>query len=156
MNAQGQLSRPWLYAVLFSAQLAAAGFLFWHVFPVFRVIVENPGREVPETVLDHALVIVAVIIAQICYWIRIKHLRIPDVPENAFVEHVLLFLSRVSFIFGSALFSLVVFHHVPSFPELPGIADTLFRSALVAAVLFALFCFALEIENLGRAMGRRP
>lgn len=155
MTTQGPLSRPWLYAVLFSAQLAAAGFLFWHVFPVFRAIVKNPGQQQLVAMSEHAAAIAAVIVGQFCYWFRFKRLRLPDLPENVFFEHVLLFLSRVTFIFGSALFSVVVFHHVPSFPELPGFADAMFRSGLLAAVLFTLFCFALEIENLGRAMGRR-
>jgi hypothetical protein len=64
-----------------------------------------------------------------------------------------LFLGRLNFIFGSALFSIVIFRHVP---ELGPDADLLLmvrRGTVLIISLFALFCFTLELERLDMAFG---
>jgi hypothetical protein len=58
---------------------------------------------------------------------------------------------RLSSIFGSALFSVVVFRHLP---ELGRDTDFLLmarRGFLFVGCLFALFCASLEVEQLGQA-----
>ena len=62
----------------------------------------------------------------------------------------------VSFIFGSAVFGIVVFRH---FPELDASIDLLLsikRGMILPGCLFALFCTSLEVERLGLAFERNP
>jgi hypothetical protein len=68
---------------------------------------------------------------------------------------VFLFLGRLSFIFGSALFSVVVFRHLP---ELGRDTDFLLlarRGTIFVGCLFAPFCISLEVERLGQAFENR-
>jgi hypothetical protein len=58
---------------------------------------------------------------------------------------------RLSFIFGSALFSVVIFRHLP---ELGRETDLLLmgqRGLIFVGCLFALFCTSLEVERLVQA-----
>lgn len=155
MSDSAQQSRPGLFWSLLAVQLACAGTLFWKILPVFRAIVRHPGQMQNVPASEQAIAVAAVVIAQCCYWYRLSRVAVPDMPDNAVGEHLLLFAGRVSFIFGSALFSVVFFHHVPSIVDGPDMLHRLFRAGLIIAVMFTLFCCALEIERLGRAMGTR-
>ena len=90
-------------------------------------------------------------VMQIAFWIRLLYIPIPFQRPNMLLNHVFLFLGRLSFIFGSALFSVVVFRHLP---ELDRDTDFLLmarRGILFVGCLFALFCTSLEVERLGQA-----
>jgi hypothetical protein len=67
------------------------------------------------------------------------------------LQHVFLFLGRLSFIFGSALFAVVVFRHLPELDRDIDIPLAARRGILSVACLFALFCTSLEVERLGQA-----
>jgi hypothetical protein len=73
------------------------------------------------------------------------------------LNHLFLFFGRLSFIFGSALFSVVIFRHLP---ELSRETDFLLmaqRGIIFVGCLFALFCTSLEVERLGQAFeDKRP
>jgi hypothetical protein len=81
----------------------------------------------------------------------------PIAAGKPFLNHLFLFLGRLTFVFGSALFSVVLFRHVP---ELGGEADRLLivsRGLILVAWLFALFCASLEVERVGLAFaGQKP
>jgi len=121
--------------------------------PAFKQLVLNPGEQVVSTRYD-GLAIIAVLCAMQCaYWYRYLSVAIPFRGPNLFLSHVFLFLGRLSFIFGSALFSTVLFRHLP---ELSSDVDiSLFgrRAVVLIVSLFALFCFSLELERLGAALG---
>jgi hypothetical protein len=88
---------------------------------------------------------------QISFWCRVLHVPMPLRQPNVVLNHVFLFLGRLSFIFGSALFSVVVFRHLP---ELGRDTDVLLmagRGIILVGNLFALFCASLEVERLGQA-----
>jgi hypothetical protein len=69
------------------------------------------------------------------------------------LSHVFLFLGRLSFIFGSALFSIVLFRHLPELRSDVDIFLSVRRGVLLIFSLFALFCFTLELERLSAALG---
>jgi hypothetical protein len=64
-----------------------------------------------------------------------------------------LFLSRLSFIFGGALFSVVFFRHLPELDQGINVLLTAKRGLELVGSLFALFCLTLELERLGNAIG---
>jgi hypothetical protein len=91
---------------------------------------------------------------QVAYWYRLSRVPVPLQRESPVLNHLFFFLGRLSFVFGSALFSVVLFRHVP---ELGREADRLLitrRGLIFLASLFALFCASLEVERVGLA--RRP
>ena len=54
-------------------------------------------------------------------------------------------------IFGSALFSIVVFRHLPELGRDTDILLAARRGVILVGCLFALFCTSLEAERLGQA-----
>ena len=67
------------------------------------------------------------------------------------LNHAFLFLGRLSFIFGSALFALAAFRHLPELGRETDILLAARRGVVLIACLFALFCASLEVERLGQA-----
>ncbi|RDL50612.1 hypothetical protein BLJAPNOD_01733 [Ensifer sp. M14] len=63
-----------------------------------------------------------------------------------------MFASRASFVFGGALFSVIFFRHVPQLEVLPPLGQGIAKTLGVMAVLFALFCYSLELERLGKVI----
>ncbi|WP_244479962.1 hypothetical protein [Methylobacterium sp. Leaf94] len=72
--------------------------------------------------------------------------------RNVLVGHLLLFSSRASFFFGGAFFSVVFFRHLPELEVLPPFGQAVTKGITIIAVLFALFCYSLELERLGKAI----
>ena len=75
---------------------------------------------------------------QISFWYRMRYVPIPFRHPNMILNHAFLFLDRLSFIFGSALFSVVGFRHLS---ELDRGTDILAarRGIILVGRLFALF-----------------
>ena len=88
---------------------------------------------------------------QCAYWFRLMRVPVAVRKPNIVASQVVLFLARLSFIFGSALFGLVFFRHLPELEIIPGLGFVI-RGALFVTILFSLFCFAMEWERLGRAL----
>ena len=65
-------------------------------------------------------------------------------------------MARISFIFGTALFSVVFFTHLPVLDSNFSPVLLVSQGALLAYALFALFCLALELERLAGALAVKP
>jgi hypothetical protein len=155
-GSAGEPPKTATYLVLFAVQMLGAGFVVWDALPAFQQLVLNPGQQVVSTRYDGLSIIAVMCAMQFAYWYRYLRVVIPFWGPNRFLSHVFLFIGRLSFIFGSALFSTVLFRHLP---ELGSDVDIILfgRRAIVFIVsLFALFCFSLELERLGAALGERP
>jgi len=115
----------------------------------------NPGEQMASTPYDGNAVIVVLFAMQGAYWYRLRRVAIPFRGRSLFLSHLFLFLGRLNFIFGSALFSIVIFRHVPELG--PGVDILLMarRGIVLLISLFALFCFTLELERLGMALGEQ-
>jgi hypothetical protein len=90
---------------------------------------------------------------QAAYWYRLQCIPIPSQSSNAILNHLLLFLGRLTFIFGGSLFAVVFFRHLPEIDQGADIWLMVRRGLQLIASLFALFCVTLELERLGRAFG---
>jgi hypothetical protein len=140
-----------LYLLLLAIQIIGAITFVWQQLPEFRHVVLNPGEQLPKDASSDLTTAGILFIMQISFWVRLLRIPIPSRRSNVFLNHLFLFLGRLSFIFGSALFSVVVFRHVP---ELGRDTDFLLmarRGFLFVGCLFALFCTSLEVERLGQA-----
>jgi hypothetical protein len=141
-----------VYLLLLAVQTAAALFFISRELPDFRQLALYPGEQLAYMRSDDLATICALFAMQVAYWVRVHRVPIPFRGPNALLSHLLLFLGRLSFIFGGSLFAVVFFRHLP---ELDHNSDTLLmarRGALLVGSLFALFCFALELERLGNAL----
>lgn len=141
-----------VYVTLLLVQTAAASVLFWMIFPLFQKLVMRSGQ--PQQLETSVVigVVTAAIVMQMCYWVRYRHVVVWRPCHSSFVGHILMFASRASFFFGGALFSVIFFRHVPQLEVFPPLGQGIAKALGVMAVLFALFCYSLELERLGKVI----
>jgi hypothetical protein len=143
------------YVFLLTIQICGTIFFIWQELPEFRQVVITPGVQLPRDDYSDLLMVATFSVMQISFWMRLRYVRIPVRVANVFLSHLFLFLGRLSFIFGSALFSVVVFRHVPELGPETDIPLMMRRGTIFVACLFALFCASLEVERLGQAFDGR-
>ena len=140
-----------LYLLLLAIQIAGAIAFVWQQLPEFRQVVTNPGEQLARDAASGLTMAAILFVMQVAFWVRLLRVAIPFRRSNVFLNHFLLFLGRLSFIFGSALFSVVVFRHLPELGRETDILLAARRGMIFVGCLFALFCTSLEVERLGQA-----
>jgi len=133
-----------LYPFLLAIEVAGAVTILWHGVPIYRSLLEKTFIErVDGTVVGWAIAGVALI--QTPYWLStFKVFPSLAVPSHIFAGHAVVFLSRLNFIFVSGLFASLVYARGPDIEFVP------WRALILAAVLFSMFCFSLELERLAK------
>ena len=137
-----------LYWILFLGQIIGDATIVSHLVPLFRRLVTSglDEKPSPKTFVFAAL---GVTIIQVCYWLGQHWFATLRLRYILLLGHVILFLSRLNFIFAGAVFSavyLVRFYEAQISP---------FGFVWLSAVLFSIFCYTLELERLGRALLER-
>ena len=145
-----------IYVGLLIVQTAAATFLFWVVFPLFRQMIVRLGEPQELSLSVEVKIIFGTLVLHCAYWARYRWIAVWAPFHSAFIGHVVQFASRTSFFFGGALFSALFFRHVPELDAFPTIGQTLTKGLIVMWVLFALFCYSLELDRLGKAIEEAP
>jgi hypothetical protein len=140
----------WIAIVLFTAQGAAIAIMTWLLLPVFWGIVANLGSAQDISFGKKVTLVLAAIVFQFCYWSGYERLKLWQ-TGNLFASHLLLFAARLSFIFASTLCSIVLFRHLPGFVSPLDLVESGLRLVVFGAVVFSMFCYALQIENFGKA-----
>jgi hypothetical protein len=151
MTPGSEFPRTKLYLLLLAIQIAGVIVFVWQQLPEFEQVVVNPGKQLPHDIVSDLMAAGVFCLMQIAFWYRLRHVPIPVRRQNVVIGHVCLFLGRLSFIFGSALFSVSVFRHLPELGRDTDFALTAWRGVILIASLFALFCTSLELERLGQA-----
>jgi hypothetical protein len=141
------------YLLLFAIQLFGSDFIVWKGLPAFTQLGLNPGEQPASTPYDGNTVVAVLLAMQGAYWYRLLRVAIPFRGSSLVLSHIFLFLGRLNFIFGSALFAIVIFRHVPELGSDTDLLLMLRRGIILIISLFALFCFTLELERLGAALG---
>jgi hypothetical protein len=134
------------YPILFALEVAGAIIILWHGVPIYRRLLEGAlAQEADLAVIAWA--IVGSLLIQVPYWIStLKVFRLLAVPRHIFAGHVVIFLARLNFVFVGGLFSAVVIVRAADLEFVP------WRAALLAGVLFSMFCFSIELERLGKLL----
>lgn len=151
MNASNAQRKPGTYLLLLALQILGAIIFIWQALPEFRQVADNPGAQLPRDGFSDLISFGVLCVMQIAFWYRVLGVPIPFRYPQIFLHHLFLFLGRLGFIFGSALFGIVVSRHLP---ELDAGIDLLLvvkRGLILLGCLFALFCTSLEVERLGQA-----
>jgi hypothetical protein len=151
MTIDNDRAKTIIYLLLLAIQICGAIAFVWQQLPEFEQILLRPGEQLPKDPVSDLVTFGIFSAMQIAFWCRLLYVPIPFRRANVFLNHLLLFFGRLSFIFGSALFSVVIFRHLPEMgPEI----DTLLlvqRGMIFTGCLFALFCTSLEVERLAQA-----
>jgi hypothetical protein len=142
-----------VYLLLLAAQVVGSMFVMWNELPAFKQLLTNPGKQLLYEPQEYFQVTGSFFVMQAAYWYRLWRVPIPFQGLNIILNHLLLFLGRLSFIFGGALFSVIFFRHLPELGSNFDIWLMALNGLMFGGTLFALFCLALELERLGHALG---
>jgi hypothetical protein len=140
------------YLLLLAIQMAGTLFVVWRELPDFRQLLFNPGLQLPYMRSDDFATSAAVVVMQVAYWYRLQRVPIPFQSSKPILSHLLLFLARLSFIFGGSIFAVVFFRHLPELDQGTDLLLMVRRGLVLLGALFALFCVTLELERLGRSL----
>jgi hypothetical protein len=151
MKTNDESPKAAAYLFVLAIQISGAILFVWQQLPEFRQLVVNPGEQLPYDVVSVVMTVGVLAVMQISFWYRLLFIPTPFRRPNMILNHVLLFLGRLSFIFGGALFSVAVFRHLPELSREIDILLTVRRGIILVGCLFALFCTSLEVERLGQA-----
>lgn len=139
------------FASLLSIQTLGMAYLLWTVFPVFHEVMTHLGEPQQISRSTYASILFCTLFFQVCYWSRVLWVAV-RVPFNNVVAHLISFVARLSFLFGGAFFSTIFFRHLPELGALPPLGRAILSGVSIAAVLFGLYCYSLELERFGRAI----
>ncbi|MCV9936050.1 hypothetical protein OIU35_06715 [Boseaceae bacterium BT-24-1] len=149
--------RPVLaYTLLLIVQTACALVILFHIHTAFRILVERIGQQqtLPTEIL--AQVCVAALLGQCCYWTRLYWLPVPQGFRSLVLGHVLAFAARLGAIVGGALASIYFLRHLPELTKLADSFTLFWRSGALLAIVFAVYCYTLELERLAAAWQAEP
>jgi hypothetical protein len=150
-----QTRKDALYLLLLAAQIAGAIIFVWQELPEFQQLLSHPGEQLPKDIGSDLVVAGVFGVMQISFWYRLLYVPVPVRRPNLFLNHLFLFLGRLSFVFGSALFAVVIFRHLPNLGRDADVLQAAGRGTIFVGCLFALFCTSLEVERLGQAFERK-
>jgi hypothetical protein len=102
-----------LYLCLLLLQTFGSAVILWNGLPIYRRILLAPGQDAYATLASSHWAIAAVLVVQGAYWYRLMRVAVPPYGPHIVASHLLLFVSRLGFIFGAALFSAVFVRHLP-------------------------------------------
>src|ERR1700676_732393 len=105
------------YTSLLAVQIAGAILFVWKELPAFNQLLRHPGQQLPYIPYDDLTTAGILLAMQVAYWYRLRRIPIPFQGSNPILSHLFLFLGRLSFIFGGALFAGVFFRHLPALPD---------------------------------------
>jgi hypothetical protein len=135
----------WLYPLLLFIETGGAAVLCWKGLPLLRLLLADPASyETRERIWIWT--VPATVLVQIGYWLRYRIRPAPPRLHNALLGHIVLFVSRLSFVVATAVFSFVFIAK-----KLEGQMDAA-RYVLTLAGLFSLFCYMLELQRFGNAL----
>jgi len=138
-----KLNKSTVYWSLFGLESAGMGTILYLAVPVYRKLLEEPAETHPGRPVLVPLLFV-VLVMQFCYWFKWSKRPPLGKLNHPLLGHLLLFASRLSFIFAGSTLSLALFRRKTDFLDvLPGIV-VLFIGT------FAQFCYARELEMLAR------
>ncbi|MBB3149640.1 hypothetical protein FHS21_006094 [Phyllobacterium trifolii] len=156
LRMRPRLGNSGAYAVLLTAQTVAAMYLFWVVYPIFSRLLTHVGEYQELRISSQIAILGGVTLLHCSYWTRLKWVSVTPPFHSIFLSHLCSFVGRVSFLFSGALFSAIFFRHLPQLDFLPPFGQTLVKILCVAGILFSFFCYSLELERLGKAIGEPP
>src|SRR5438876_12251995 len=136
-----KIALNWL---LFAGESTGALIILWNGVPIHqRLLMGHTTQQAGSSVF--VLGALAVILIQSTYWIRLRCFPPLRFKRHLVLGHAIQFLGRLSFVFIGGMFSVVFFTR---FQQLE---FSVWKASVLLAVLFSMFCYALDLDRLGKA-----
>lgn len=156
MTAEPSPAKRHIYTLLLVMETLAALVLLMGVVPIYGKILAAPGHPLIALPESPILLVAALALFQCVYWFRLLRVPLAVRRPNLLLSHLILFASRLSFVFGTALFVLIIVRHIPALQShagpLPSVPIMVARAFGVLAIMFSLYCYSTELERLGLAL----
>jgi len=133
-------------------QTVAVLLLLWSASPIYRTIPAAPGQKLEVMPGSPVAIILSLVAFHGSYWYRLTRVPIVIGRHGLLLSHLVVFLGGLSFIFGGALFALVIYRHLPDLSQAIDPLQLVSRMLAMLAIQFSLFCYTLELERVGTAM----
>ena len=101
MKFDGERARTGIYLLLLAIQICGAIAVVWQQLPEFREVLIRPGQQLAKDPVSDLLMIGVFSAMQISFWCRLLYVPIPFQRANLFLNHLFLFLGRLSFILAA-------------------------------------------------------
>ena len=129
---------------LLAVQAAGGNIILWKGIPVYRRLL-TPGPQGADFG-TFALALGAVFFMQVGYWLAFRIQQRLRFQKNVLLGHMLLCLGELSFFFANALAAVILFERLEEVVLVP------WKLVVLAAILFAVFCYKHQLETLGERM----
>jgi hypothetical protein len=96
MKPNQEHPRTAIYLLLLAIQIVGAIAFVWQELPEFRQVLTNPGEQLAKDASSDLMTAGILFAMQISFWIRLLRIPIPFRRPNVFLNHVLLFLGRLT------------------------------------------------------------
>ena len=149
-------ARTRVYELLLLMQTLTVLIVLWSMEPLYHAIMLNPGHQIlvlPESPIP---LVAALLLFQCVYWFRLLRIPVAMYRHSLVLSHFVLFIGRLSFIFGTSFFALLVYRHLPSLVAVPHPVRLVLRFLVALSVLFSLYCYSSELDRLGVALRPPP
>jgi hypothetical protein len=146
------LSKSGTYALLLVMQTLAILIIVLGMIPIYDEIIAALGHQLRQLPQSPALLIAALLLFHCTYWFRLLRVPIAVSGHSHLLSHVVLFVGRLSFIFGTSLFALIAFRHLPAIAVVSDPLRLALRFVVMLVILFSLYCYSAELERLGVAL----
>jgi hypothetical protein len=104
MKPNQEHPRTAIYLLLLAIQIAGAIFFVGQELPEFKQVLVNPGEQLPKDARSDAMMLGVFFVMQVSFWSRLLCIPLPFRRPNPLLNHVFLFLGRLSFIFAARCF----------------------------------------------------
>jgi hypothetical protein len=127
-----------------TAQVAGSQIILLRALPIYQRLIT--GGKGGSGTRDFAVSFAAVAIMQIGFWMAFRIQRRLRFRRMVLLGQVLLFVGEASFVFVSALATVIFFERWSE------VEFSLWRLIVFLTILFAVFCYKTQLESLGHAM----
>ena len=139
------------YELLLVMETLAVLIILWSLLPLYPAVAISAGHQIgvlPESPIP---LMAALVLFHCVYWFRLLRVPVSMVRHSLVASHGVLFLGRLSFIFGTSFFALIVYRHLPQLVVWNAYLLAA-RFAVAICILFSLYCYSTELERLGIAL----
>jgi hypothetical protein len=146
------ITRSRIYALLLVMQTLAIFIVVLTMIPIYDALMAALGHQLRHLPQSPLMLMAALVLFHCTYWYRLLRVPLAVAGRSLLLSHVVLFIARLSFIFGGSLFALIMFRHLPSLVDVPDPWRLAARFAATIVIMFSLYCYSTELERLGVAL----
>ena len=144
-SKSGTSRGPGLFLSLLAVETVGIAIILLDALPIYREMIRKISDHTPRPGVPW-WAWAGIALALGAYLTRVRLRPSPPPSGHAVAGHILSFVGRLSFVVATSTFSLVFINHFGELNLPPR------RMVSILVLLFAIFCWTLDIERLAKAL----